>query len=44
MLHLLKAHPLDPRQAKEVRALLEEMNAESSGAAKPKKERSGTGF
>jgi BlaI family penicillinase repressor len=29
VLHLLKSHPLDPRQAKEVRALLEEMNAES---------------
>jgi predicted transcriptional regulator len=25
VLHLLKAHPLDPRQAKEVRAVLEEM-------------------
>ncbi len=33
VLHLLKAHPLDPRQAKEVRALLEEM---SSGALKKK--------
>jgi predicted transcriptional regulator len=30
VLHLLKSHPLDSRQAKEVRALLEEMNAESS--------------
>ncbi len=25
VLHLLKSHPLDPRQAKEVRALLEDM-------------------
>jgi predicted transcriptional regulator len=25
VLHLLKSHPLDPRQAKEVRAVLEEM-------------------
>ncbi len=28
VLHLLKSHPLDPVQAREVRALLEEMNAE----------------
>ena len=28
VLHLLKAHPLDPAQAKEVRALLEEMTGE----------------
>jgi hypothetical protein len=28
VLHLLKSHPLDSRQAKEVRALLEEMNAD----------------
>ena len=28
VLHLLKAHPLDPEQAKEVRALLEEMTGE----------------
>ncbi len=27
VLHLLKSHPLDPRQAREVRALLEEMDA-----------------
>jgi predicted transcriptional regulator len=30
VLHLLKSHPLDPRQAKEVRALLEEMTTEKS--------------
>src|SRR6476646_11029266 len=30
VLHLLKAHPLEPRQAKEVRALLEEMTAAKS--------------
>jgi BlaI family transcriptional regulator, penicillinase repressor len=30
VLHLLKAHTLDPRQAKEVRALLEEMTGERS--------------
>jgi predicted transcriptional regulator len=29
VLHLLKAHPLDPRQAKEVRALLEEMSSDA---------------
>ena len=29
VLHLLKSHPIDPDQAKQVRALLEEMNAES---------------
>ncbi|HEV3167702.1 MAG TPA: BlaI/MecI/CopY family transcriptional regulator [Isosphaeraceae bacterium] len=28
VLHLLKSHPLDPRQAKEVRSLLEEMTGE----------------
>ncbi len=33
VLHLLKAHPLDPRQAREVRALLEEM---TGGRAKKK--------
>jgi predicted transcriptional regulator len=27
VLHLLKAHPLDPKQASEVRSLLDEMNA-----------------
>ena len=37
VLHLLKSHPLDPRQAREVRALLEEMNAESGSTTKPKK-------
>jgi BlaI family transcriptional regulator, penicillinase repressor len=30
VLHLLKSHPLDPRQAKEVRALLEDMTSEKS--------------
>lgn len=30
VLHLLKSHPLDPRQAKEVRALLEEMTSDKS--------------
>ena len=34
VLHLLKAHPLDPKQAKEVRSLLEDMTGER---AKPKK-------
>ena len=34
VLHLLKSHPLDASQAKEVRAVLEEMTAE-----KPKKSR-----
>ncbi len=34
VLHLLKAHPLDPRQAKEVRALLEEMNNETTSKSK----------
>lgn len=28
VLHLLKSHPLDPKQAKEVRALLEEMTGD----------------
>jgi BlaI family penicillinase repressor len=32
VLHLLKSHPLDPRQAKEVRSLLEDMTG--SGKAK----------
>lgn len=40
VLHLLKSHPLDPGQAREVRALLEEMNAES--ASKPKRENPGS--
>jgi predicted transcriptional regulator len=31
VLHLLKSHPLDPRQAKEVRALLEEMTGDRAG-------------
>src|SRR3954462_9535726 len=30
VLHLLKSHPLDPRQAKEVRSMLEEMTGEAS--------------
>ena len=30
VLHLLKSHPLDPRQAKEVRAVLEELAGEKS--------------
>src|SRR5512135_1363968 len=30
VLHLLKSHPLDPRRAKEVRAVLEEMTGEQS--------------
>ena len=30
VLHLLKSHPLDPRQAKEVRSILEEMTGEKS--------------
>src|SRR5258708_34802282 len=30
VLHLLKAHPLDPRQAKEVRAVLEEMTGDTT--------------
>ena len=30
VLHLLKAHPLDPRQAKEVRAVLEEMTGDKA--------------
>ena len=35
VLHLLKSHPLDPGQAKEVRDLLEEMNAEGSTQGEP---------
>jgi BlaI family transcriptional regulator, penicillinase repressor len=34
VLHLLKSHPIDPGQAKEVRAILEEMNAESVSKSK----------
>ncbi len=30
VLHLLKSHPLDPGQAKEVRAVLEEMTGDKS--------------
>src|ERR1700749_1456951 len=32
VLHLLKAHPLDPKQAEEVRALLDQMNADATKA------------
>lgn len=32
VLHLLKSHPLDPGQAKEVRALLEEMTGKGKGS------------
>jgi predicted transcriptional regulator len=35
VLHLLKSHPLDPGQAKEVRALLEEMHKQSGSASNP---------
>jgi predicted transcriptional regulator len=34
VLHLLKTHPIDPGQAREVRALLEEMAAEASSKSK----------
>jgi len=34
VLHLLKAHPLEPGQAKEVRALLEEMTVDNAGKRK----------
>ena len=34
VLHLLKSHPLDARQAKEVRALLEDMTGEKSAKKK----------
>ena len=34
VLHLLKSHPLDARQAKEVRALLEEMTGEHKSGRK----------
>jgi predicted transcriptional regulator len=30
VLHLLKSHPIDPDQAKQVRALLEQMGADPS--------------
>lgn len=33
VLHLLKSHPLDPKQAKEVRAVLEEMTGEKKKRA-----------
>ncbi len=36
VLHLLKSHPLAPGQAKEVRALLEEMNADPAQSPKRK--------
>jgi len=35
VLHLLKSHPLDPRQAKEVRAVLEEMTGEAAKKKNP---------
>lgn len=35
VLHLLKSHPLDPRQAKEVRNLLEEMSGDKASKKKP---------
>jgi BlaI family penicillinase repressor len=38
VLHLLKAHPLDPRQAKEVRAVLEEMTGGDKAAKKKRAE------
>src|SRR3954449_12612711 len=34
VLHLLKAHPLDPRQAKEVRAVLEDMSGDKGSKKK----------
>jgi predicted transcriptional regulator len=34
VLHLLKSHPIDPGQAREVRALLEELSAESASKSK----------
>lgn len=34
VLHLLKSHPIDPGQAREVRALLEQMSAESASKSK----------
>lgn len=42
VLHLLKAHQLDPGQAREVRALLDEMNTESNPAGLLKKNTSPT--
>ncbi len=38
VLHLLKSHPLDPGQAREVRALLEAMDAEGEPAPAPRPE------
>jgi BlaI family transcriptional regulator, penicillinase repressor len=35
VLHLLKSHPLDPGQAKEVRSLLEAMTGDKPGKKKP---------
>jgi BlaI family penicillinase repressor len=34
VLHLLKSHPIDPGQAQQVRALLEEMSAETASKSK----------
>jgi predicted transcriptional regulator len=36
VLHLLKAHPLEPNQAHQVRDLLEQMTAEVSGRPSPR--------
>jgi predicted transcriptional regulator len=38
VLHLLKSHPLDPDQAREVRELLEEMGGPATGKAKGKEQ------
>jgi len=35
VLHLLKSHPLDPKQAREVRSLLDEMTASPASKDKP---------
>jgi BlaI family penicillinase repressor len=37
VLHLLKSHPLDSEHAREVRALLEQMNSGTAPAPSPKK-------
>jgi BlaI family transcriptional regulator, penicillinase repressor len=42
VLHLLKSHPIDPGQAMEVRAILEELNAEAAATAKPKRHATGS--
>jgi predicted transcriptional regulator len=43
VLHLLKSHPIDPVQAREVRALLEEMSAETTSRVKKANSDSTTG-